>query len=274
MKVLIHNTAFFKNIIESVKDLVQKGTLVFKKSPGGSENPTGPGGSENPENGLVLETLDISSVSLCKLVLRPEFFQLYEVERDISIGLSFTELAKILKCIDSTDQIELSHDDSKDELVIISSKADSKKRKSKFTLSLLNIDSDPLSIPELEPDCSFVCNSKEFKTITSGLSEFGEDCIFSIKKDQNNNSNFDLVLKSKSTLSKSLAEYNINSLEQLKSTKNQIRIIFSLLYLVSFNKCSGLCDKVKVEIFEDQPMNMLFNFEHGYIRHYLAPKSE
>ena len=71
------------------------------------------------ETGLALQAMDASHVSLCALVLRPEGFDHYRCDRNISLGVNLGNLSKILKCAGNDDIITLKAEDSADNLTLM-----------------------------------------------------------------------------------------------------------------------------------------------------------
>ena len=74
------SSAVFKKIIEAMKDLVTEGNL------------------DCSGNGIAMQAMDSSHVSLIAMMLREEGFDHYRCDRNISLGINLATLSKILKC--------------------------------------------------------------------------------------------------------------------------------------------------------------------------------
>ena len=60
--------------------------------------------------------MDSSHVSLCAVLLRADGFDHFRCDRNITLGLNFVSLAKILKCAGNNDIITLRADDGGDNI--------------------------------------------------------------------------------------------------------------------------------------------------------------
>lgn len=63
---------------------------------------------------LFLQAMDSSHVSLVALLLRSDGFDHYRCDRNISLGVNFASLSKILKCANNDDTITIRADDAGD----------------------------------------------------------------------------------------------------------------------------------------------------------------
>lgn len=93
--------ALLKKIVEALRELVQEVNI------------------DCSETGLALQAMDASHVSLCALVLRPDGFDHYRCDRNISLGVNLANLSKILKCAGNEDIITLKSEDSADNLTLM-----------------------------------------------------------------------------------------------------------------------------------------------------------
>ena len=64
----------WRKLIDSVKDLIQEGTL------------------DCSENGISLQAMDTSHVSLVSFLLRSEGFETYRCDRNVNLGLNIARL--------------------------------------------------------------------------------------------------------------------------------------------------------------------------------------
>ena len=67
----------WKKVIDAIKDLIQEATL------------------DCSENGISLQAMDTSHVSLVSLLLRSEGFETYRCDRNINLGLNITRFELI-----------------------------------------------------------------------------------------------------------------------------------------------------------------------------------
>lgn len=60
--------------------------------------------------GISLQAMDSSHVALVQLLLEKSGFAIYRCEKPITLGLSITNLAKVMKLVNSSDSITLKCD--------------------------------------------------------------------------------------------------------------------------------------------------------------------
>lgn len=85
--------ALFKKLIESIKDLVTDINL------------------DVAEHGISLQAMDGSHVALVTLLLKDTAFEYYRCDRQMTLGVSITNLSKIMKCGGVGESLNLSADD-------------------------------------------------------------------------------------------------------------------------------------------------------------------
>jgi proliferating cell nuclear antigen len=78
-----------KNVIDSIKDLVTEDNLDFRSE------------------GICLQAMDASHVSLVTVLLGADAFDSYTCDRNASLGIHFANLGKILKCASQDDAITI-----------------------------------------------------------------------------------------------------------------------------------------------------------------------
>lgn len=90
-----------KRIVEAIKDLVTDVNI--------DATPTG----------LSLQAMDSSHVALVNLNLSMEGFEKYRCDRNLTLGISITNLAKVMKLVNSNDSITLKCEDEPTYLTIV-----------------------------------------------------------------------------------------------------------------------------------------------------------
>ena len=91
----------FRRIIDAIKDLVTDVNI--------DATPTG----------LSLQAMDSSHVALVNLHLSMEGFDRYRCDRNLTLGISITNFAKVMKLVNQNDSITLKCDDEPTYLTII-----------------------------------------------------------------------------------------------------------------------------------------------------------
>lgn len=242
----------FKQLIEALKDLVQDANI------------------DCSEDELSIQAMDSSHVSLVHVVLRSEGFDHYRCDRAISLGFNSTNMSKILKCAGNDDIITLKSEDTADALTLMfeSPKND---RIADFELKLMDIDSEPLGIPDTEYQCVIRMPSGEFQRIIRDLQVLGDTCVISCTKEGvrfqvSGDLGLGNVLLRTTSGEKKEEEVDIQMEEPVELT-------FALRYLNFFTKATGLGPTVILSMSPDVPIVVEYPIEDsGHVKYYLAPK--
>jgi len=245
-----------KNILEAIKDLVTQTNFECSK------------------NGIVIQAMDSSHVSLVNLVLRADGFENYRCDKSIILGIDIKSITQILKCARNDDKVTLKNmDNTKDRLNLLFENSD---KTQKFELKLLDIDNEALGIPQTEYAFKIKGPSHEFQKTCRNLSIFGDSVSIDVDSDSlkfttiGENSTVDTIFHSSSS-----DNNNNNEKFSIKTSSDNEAIsqTFSLKYLTFFAKGTGLSNCVKILMSEDVPMVVQYKIEDiGYIKYYLAPK--
>lgn len=92
----LSQASLLKKIVESVRELVTDANL------------------DCSESGISMQAMDSSHVSLCTLMIREDGFQHFRCDRSLSLGLSLTNISKILKGAANEDTVTLKAEDTAD----------------------------------------------------------------------------------------------------------------------------------------------------------------
>ena len=121
--------SLLKKVLEAIKDLVTDANFDCSST------------------GFSLQAMDSSHVALVALLLRSEGFEHFRCDRNISMGMNLTSMAKMLKCAGNDDIITIKADDGGDSVTFMFESP------SKWWWNLLNhldlIWSIPTSVKEL-----------------------------------------------------------------------------------------------------------------------------
>lgn len=226
------------------------------------------------EEGIALQAMDSSHVSLVSLFLGCEGFVDYRADRQLALGINMANLAKILKCSGVKDSISLKASDDGDTIQFVFESED-KDRVSTFDMKLMDIDSEHLGIPETEYKCVVRMPSAEFQRICKDMATIGdtvsiaatkEGVKFSVAGDIGQG---DMTLKNDSTADKNSEDAVLIELEEA------VDQTFALRYLNFFTKATPLSKTVSLSMSPEVPLVVEYKVENlGHIRYYLAPKIE
>merc|ERR1719361_818931 len=131
---------------------------------------------------ISFQGMDSSHVSLVSLQLTECGFENYRCDHDICLGIQFSSLNKILKCMTSKDSLQIQARDDGDIINFIFESQD-QKRFSNFELKLNDIDQEQLGIPETVYSTTIKMPSTEFQRICRDLAAIGDTVTISATKD-------------------------------------------------------------------------------------------
>lgn len=242
-----------KVVIDAIKDLVNEVNFVFQ------------------EKGLIITTVDSSHVTLVNGLLSSQFFDTFQVsfkdvsiQQQVTLGVSLLELSKILRCGNTSDQLEILYSEisSKDVLVLKFSGS------TNATVHLKLVDIESLSniqVPSnFQYDYEEFISCGDFNKTCRSLSSFTDDVIITrTSKGLDLSGRGDAVDK---------AEFNI-----ALSTRYRVpyQHKFSLKYLDLFAKASSLSSVVILKLKANSPLLVHYELERAsFIEFYLAPVLE
>ncbi|KDD73708.1 proliferating cell nuclear antigen protein, partial [Helicosporidium sp. ATCC 50920] len=100
----------------------------------------------SPE-GISLQAMDSSHVSLVAFTLRSDGFEHFRADRTFSMGLNLNNMSKMLRCLGRDDSVSIRCDESTD-AVFFTFETPAGDRVSEFELKLMDISTENLGIPE------------------------------------------------------------------------------------------------------------------------------
>jgi len=242
-----------KKIVEALKDLVTDASFDFS------------------ETGLQLQAMDSSHVSLCYMSIEEDGFDYYRCDRPASLGVSLSNLAKVLKCAANDDTVTLKAKDNGDVLSLMF-ESKNQDRIMDFDLKLMDLEQEQLSIPETEYKCKVLIAADEFKRIIADLLALGDTCTISAEKAGVRFSVDGDVGKANITLKPGEAAEDADKSTNI-AVEEPVELRFALRYLNYFAKATPLASKVKLSMTKDVPLLVEYKMEEsGKIQYYLAPK--
>ncbi|KAI0154821.1 proliferating cell nuclear antigen [Xylariaceae sp. FL1272] len=253
LEARLSQSSVLKKVVDAIKDLVQDCNFDCNDS------------------GIALQAMDNSHVALVSMLLKAESFEPYRCDRNIALGVNLVSLTKVLRALQSDDQITLKAEDAPDSLNIQfdSSSAD---RLSVYDLKLMDIDQEHLGIPDTEYAATVTMPSGEFKRICTDLMAMSESVTIEATKDgvkfwcSGDIGNGAVTLRNYQNLEKPENNVDIELTEPVSLT-------FSLKYLVNFCKAQPLSASVKICLSNEVPLLVEYLITGtSYLRFYLAPK--
>ncbi|ETO04484.1 hypothetical protein RFI_32911 [Reticulomyxa filosa] len=246
----------FRKLIVSIQDLVQDGNFMCDS------------------NGISLQGMDSSHVALVAMALKKEGFADYRCDRDVTLGINFANLGKILKCMGSKDRLSIRAQEEGDSALFVFESEDSN-RMSNFELKLMQIDQEQLGVPETQYKAVIRMPSSELQRICKDLSAIGDTVSISATKEGIKFSVGGDIGSGDMTLRQSdSGEVDGDDSEKIMiELEEPVQQNFALRYLNNFTKASSLSSMVTLSLGTDMPLVIEYKMDNlGYIRYYLAPK--
>ncbi|CAH1793331.1 unnamed protein product [Owenia fusiformis] len=247
--------AVLKKVLESVKDLLTEGIWDCQGT------------------GMSLQAMDASHVALVALKLQSDGFDTYRCDRNQSMGISLTNMSKILKCAGNDDGITIKAVDNSD-TVSFMFESPNQEKVSDYELKLLNIDQEHLGIPETDYCAVIKMPSGEFQRICRDLSQIGESVVIACTKE---GVKFSSTGDMGTGNIKLVQSANVDKEEESVQIEMQepVTLTFALRYLNFFTKATPLSSVVSLSMSADVPLAVEYKIaDLGYVRYYLAPKVE
>jgi len=252
----LQHASTLKKLMEAMKDLVSEANF------------------DCSTNGIALQAMDSSHVSLIALLLRSDGFEHYRCDKNLSLGINLGSMSKILKCAGNDDNVTLKADDN-GSVITFMFESPRQDKISDFELKLMEIDSDVLGIPDTEYKAIIKMPANEFQRIRRDLTILGDTVVISVTKEG-----------VKFSVTGELGNGNItcrpsNEADAKEEERTEIelsepvQLTFALRYLNLFTKASSLSGTVSLSMSKDVPLVVEYRIEEkGYLRYYLAPKIE
>lgn len=260
-EVIVSQAKVFKNIIDSIRDIVTQANIVCS------------------EEGLFLQSLDASHVAMVSLELKADGFEKYRCDKNFVMGVDLSILWKIFGSMDPLYSLQIIADERSSEAIFkfIAPKED---REYEFTVKLLNIEQETMTIPEIEYVAVVTLSSREYKLTTDRFNNYNPDIIEIIVSD----TSMEFLSKggdmdAKETFhvppnTNKSKEKNDDQIQVELNNKNEkIHMGLALKHLKYFAKAAPLSNKVVLSMNPEYPLTLRFDIpEMGNLKFYLAPK--
>ncbi|XP_024391672.1 proliferating cell nuclear antigen [Physcomitrium patens] len=247
--------SLLKKVLEAIKDLVTDANFDCSTT------------------GFSLQAMDSSHVALVALLLRSEGFEHYRCDRNISMGMNLTSMAKMLKCAGNDDIITIKADDGGDSVTFMF-ESPNQERISDFEMKLMDIDSEHLGIPETEYEAIVRMPSSEFARICKDLSTIGDTVVISVTKEGVKFSTGGDI-GSANIICRQNTSVDKEEEKTVVEMQEPVTLTFALRYLNSFTKATPLSSTVTLSMSKELPVAVEYKIaDMGHIRFYLAPKIE
>lgn len=257
LEVQTAQTAPFKTLIETLKEILEDVTIEFSKK----TNQNG-----EVKGGIKILATNHSRDLLIFLKLDCNSFDKFECTKEkIKIGVNMGNFFKLLKLMNNDDSITmyLDEDDMNHLKIIITGS-----KTTNLKLNLMDVDEQKILVPEFKEFNSIITmSSAEFHNICRYISSLSDS--IEIK-----NVGKSLIFGCKGSFSEVEVCINGNNTQNTSDT-TIVQGKFDLKKLVVFTKCTSLCQEIELKISNDYPLFVRYKIATlGMITFCLSPMVE
>lgn len=220
-------------------------------------------------DGIYMQVMDNSKVSIVELRLPASWFNDYKCEKNVVLGVNANIIYKILNTREKSQQIEMVYEVDKNDYLSIHFTSESKIDYDKFfVLPLVDLEIEQMSIPEIEYVAEFSVASNIFASLINQLKLFGETMDISCSEER-------IMLTSNSQDSgKMTVEMKIDDLDSFAIDEGEtLQVSFSLNYMQQICSCNKIAKEVEIKLSENYPLSVIYDLgEEASMKFYLAPK--
>lgn len=242
----------FKKLVEAIKDIVSEINL------------------EVNDKGINLQAMDTSHVALVTAFINAEGFEMYRCDKPIVLGVNVGNLWKLLKCGGNEDSLTLKTTSDPSQINICFENPKLKKY-CDFSLSLVNIDSEHLGIPQTTYGSVISMPSSEFNRIVKELYQLNETVNIETSK------SFVKFSIQGEQIGGNIKIEHCDNYSDDEFTKicvdEPVNLAFALRYLNIFTKATQLTDRVVLHLSSEYPLMTEYSLGNlGNLKYYLAPR--
>jgi len=213
-----------------------------------------------------VQGMDSSHVSVFEASLNSDWFDVYEINENTTLGVNVNLFFKILNIRSDSHKINIIHNEDNLDIELIS---DLKSEYDKFfTMPLMDIDSEELNIQESDSTLIFSMDSKKFKTLIDEFSNFGDDIEFKYSDDEL------MLISDNNTEGSMKINIKLDDMESCEVEENaNFKCSYNLKIISNMAQFQKLTNDVFLHISPEMPFQLIYNLDdNNYVRFFLAPK--
>jgi proliferating cell nuclear antigen len=234
------------------------------------------------ETGLKIMEIDATQSVLVHLKLDANQFQVYKCSKRIIIGVSIINLFKLIKTITNNDILQLYIEENDENVLNICIENSEKKYFTKYQLNLLEIDYNEYECPSKKFESQIILPSQCLQKICrdmGNLSDIVEVQVINnslVFKCEGDFAKQETIFKEGDNISNGDGEKqgdNIIFKDNETDTPDIIQGYYSLKHLISFTKCTNLCQSLEIYINNNYPLIIVYDIGNmGKLTLCLSPK--
>jgi proliferating cell nuclear antigen len=256
VEIVFHQASLFKRLIDSLKGLVED--VCF----------------ECEANGISLQAMDVSHVSLIAMELPSDTFATYNCPSHVSLSFSVETLAtKILRSAGSNDELSI-RTGSTHEDIEIQINSPNQDKSTRFRLKPVDIAPETVSIPDHTYRARLQLNSQAMNQLVKSLSEVSDSVSVRCTEGSIAFSVADASVEATTTFNAGFGPESADDEVEVDVTES-CRVAYALRYLKAISAAAGLASRVSLSFSPHFPLLVEYALtEGGSVRFYLAPKVE
>lgn len=253
VEIVFEQASFFKKIIDSLKGLVED--ITFKCD----------------SEGMALQAMDISHVSLISISLPADLFNTYNCNEEMNLAFNVDVLNKVLKSASNDDYLKISTERPNEDITIQLSTA-SEDKNTRFHLKPVDVADSSVSIPEHNYKAKLSLSSNSFNQLIRSLSEVNDSVIVKCNTGAVSFSVSDSLLDATTTFNAGVT--NEKAEEEIEvDVSESCKVAYALRYLKAIQAAGALSTRVNLSFSPRFPLLVEYSLNGGgYVRFYLAPK--
>lgn len=221
---------------------------------------------------LYIQGMDSSHCSMFEIKIHDSWFELYEIEENIMLGINTLILFKIMNTRQPNQLIELICETNDKLSINFINSENSNEFPKQYEINLMDLDSELLSIPDCDFNVEFSLESKPFATLIDQLAIFGDNIEFNCSEEH-----VDLIAQGDfGTMKVNLLDEDKKYVEEvIIGLDDEMKFSYSIKFLQIFCSFSKIVSNVKINLLENTPMRVQYKLDDdSYIHLFLAPKVE
>ena len=225
-------------------------------------------------NKMYIQTMDSSRISLFEMTLDSNWFEEYNVTKNICAGVKLSIIHKILNCRDNSQSISIEIDDEDIDKINISLTDGDNSFDKYYETTLYNFDYEHLAVPEVDGDAEFSINSIVVFKLFDQLKKFGENVKFKCGQEKiilNTSDSEDFTGMKVTIPEEDILEYSV--IEDDVEVEYSIDPLHKAFAIARLSKDPSITNDFKISVSIESPIVIEFDmFENSSIKFWIAPK--
>ena len=244
-----------KTLFETLRDILHDVTLTFT------------------EDGMRLVTMDGSRVALIYLKLEAQNFEEYWCNGKVHAGINVANVYKLLRSVGPNDTVVLSISKAVTTEMQIHAYSAEKNTSTKFSLKLLDVNSENIQVPSVKFDTVVTLPSSYLQRLLRDMFNLS-DMITVVSKTVDGQTQLVLQCSGDFASQETVISEAHECMSLQQTTEDTvIEGRYSLKYLTLFCRASALSNTVEIFLKKDYPIILKYNVASlGEIRFCCAPK--